>query len=467
MNAVHNFNIVNILGAVMNLLIRISSLLLIFLSVINFAQSNSALEDYIKEGLKNNIVLQQKKISYEKASYALKNATSLFFPTVSILASYTHGQGGRSIAIPVGDLMNPVYQTLNQLTNSNSFPQIQNVDESFFPNKFYDTKFRTSMPILNTDIIFNREIQKNQLQIKEYEVDMYKKELVKEIKTAYYNYLSSLEAVNIYKSASELTNEAKRVNESLLKNGSGLQVYVLRAESEIENLNSLLLEAETKSQNSKKYFNFLLNKSFDSPVETPASLEIIEGFNIQNDMASLREEIKMLNQAVEINKSLLNMNKYSWIPKISGFLDLGAQDSNWKFNQESRYYLFGIQLEVPIFEGFRNSNNIQSASLDVHSAELELEKTAKALNLSLSIAKDELLTAKQNYLSAQKQLKAAQNYNKLIEKGFKEGINSFIESVDARNELTKAMMLVNINRNKVLIAQAALERETSETKINY
>lgn len=443
----------------------IALLALILFSTANFAQRNSALDDYIKEGLKNNIVLQQKKISYEKAEYALKSATSLFFPSVSLIAGYTHGEGGRNISIPVGDLMNPVYQTLNQLTNSDNFPQIQNVEESFFPNKFYDAKIRASMPLLNTDIIFNRQIQNGQLQIKEYEVEMYKKELVKEIKTAYYNYLTSLDAVKIYNSTLELAKEAKRINESLLKNGSGLQVHVLRAESEMENLKAHLLEAETKSVSAKRYFNFLLNKNLDSPVTVATTVDEVDTPDSENDLITIREEIKMLNQGIEINESLLNMNKFFWIPKISGFVDLGAQDSNWKYNRKSRYHLFGIQLEVPLFEGFRNMNKIESATLDLQDAKLELQKTTSALSLSISIAKDELKTAKQNYISAQKQLKTAQNYYKLIDKGYLEGVNSFIETVDARNQLTSALLLVNINKLKMLVALANYERETSSIKI--
>ncbi len=447
--------------------IKIFFTLLCIIPLVTFGQAANPLDEYIQEGLKNNIVLQQKKIGYDKAVYDLKNATSLFFPSVSLQAGYQSGKGGRSISIPVGDMLNPVYQTLNQLTGSNSFPQISNVSEDFLPYKFYDAKVRTSMPILNTDIIFNRQIQNGQLQIKEYEVDLYKKELIKEIKTAYYNYLSSIEAINIYNSAIELANEGKRVNESLLKNGAGLPVYLLRSESEIENLKSQLVEAETNSENAKKYFNFLLNKQLNAQVNTFSPVEPEELIVPENDILGLREEIKMMNQGIEINKSLLDMNKYFWIPKISGFVDLGAQDSNWKYNKNSRYYLFGLQLEVPLFEGFRNLNKIESASLDLQNAELELQKNEKAITLSISIAKNELFAAKKNYFSSKKQLEAALSYNGLIVKGYQQGVNSFIETLDARNQLTAAKMLVNINKHKVLIALANYERESATTKINY
>jgi outer membrane protein TolC len=426
---------------------------------------NTILESYVQAGLKNNIVLQQKKISYERAVYSLRSATSLFFPSLGLQASYTSGDGGRSIDIPVGDLMNPVYQTLNQLTGTNSFPQIANVKENLFPNQFYDVKLRATMPILNTDIIFNRQVESSQLQIKEYEVEMYKRELVKQIKSAYYNYLSSLDAVKIYKSSIDLAKEGKRVNESLLKNGVGLPVYVLRAESEIENLNAQISESETNSENAKKYFNFLLNRDLDSDVIVESAENVDLSINENQYALEQREELKMLSSAVEINESLSKMNKYFWIPKISGFVDLGAQDSRWNYTKDSRYYLYGVQLDIPLFEGFRNSNKIEMSDLELKIAELELQKTNNALSLSISAAKNDLQNAIKNYQSAQKQLSAAQSYHNLINKGYQEGVNSFIETVDARNQLTSAQLLVNINKYKVLTAQANYERETAASNI--
>jgi outer membrane protein len=43
------------------------------------------------------------------------------------------GDGGRFFNIPVGDLLNPVYSTLNAITQLELFPQIENVNQNFFP----------------------------------------------------------------------------------------------------------------------------------------------------------------------------------------------------------------------------------------------------------------------------------------------------------------------------------------------
>src|SRR5690606_1859958 len=112
--------------------------------------------------------------------------------------------GGRNIPLPIGDMLNPVYSTLNQLTQSNQFPQIQNETINFLPRNYYDAHIRTTMPLINPDIGYNKRIHEQQVQLSALEVDTYKRELIKAIKVAYFNFLSALQAVDIYRAALEL-----------------------------------------------------------------------------------------------------------------------------------------------------------------------------------------------------------------------------------------------------------------------
>jgi len=45
-------------------------------------------------------------------------------------------------------------------------------------------------------------------------------------------------------------------------------------------------------------------------------------------------------------------------------------------------------------------------------------------------------------------------------------VNTFLEAVDARNQLTSAELLLRLNLYKVLIAEASLERETASYQLN-
>ncbi len=432
------------------------------------AQSPDALDSYVRQGLERNIVVQQKSISLEMALLSLKMANGMFAPSVSLLGNFTSGEGGRSISFPIGDIMNPVYTTLNQLTASDQFPRMENVNTNFFPRNFYDVRARTSMPLLNTDLIYNKKIRGQQVLLQEYEVQVYQRELVRNIKVAYFNYLSAREGVVIYQSALTRAQEGKRVNEALLANGKGLPAYVLRSQAEIENIKAQLVDAERQVENGRLYFNFLLNREGTEEINTDfvPELSTVTTLLAEDAVPTQREELLQIKTAQELNQQVLKMNKLFWAPRVSGFVDLGAQAENMEYSSKANYYLYGFQLEMPLFSGFTNRHRISQSRLDVRNAELNVDQVNRQLRLSTEVSRNALVSAFQNYQSALKQLEAAQSYQRLIEKGYKEGVNTFIEAVDARNQLTSAELLVRVNLYRVLVAEASLEREMASYPLN-
>lgn len=434
-----------------------------FFLLLGRVEAQQVLDGYIKEGLENNIVLQQKNISLQRALNSLKEAHAQFLPSVNLNSSYLTGQGGRYFNFPLGDLMNPVYSTLNNMTETNSFPQVENKDVYFNPNNYYDAHIRSSVPIVNTDLIYNQSIKKEQTKLQQYEVEIYKRELVKNIKISYYNYLSALSAVKIFESAQSLVNKNLEVNKSLVSNGKGLPASVLRSESEVEKIKADLANAKNQVSNSSRYFNFLLNKPLSDPVEADLNeqtLTTIPSLVIPVEVEN-REELKQVMTGQKIYNYQYKMAKNFWVPRVSAFLDLGTQGTNLEYSNKSRYYLFGAQLDIPIFNGGQNNFKINRSKLDVKTAELNSKQVSQQLELSAEIAKNNLTSSYQEYQASKKQQTSAKSYFKLIETGYHEGTNSLIEYLDARNQLTNSDLQLTINTFKVLQAQASLERETA------
>ncbi|HMG91843.1 MAG TPA: TolC family protein, partial [Chryseolinea sp.] len=97
-------------------LLRMFVITIPMVTMSSMLNAQTVLDAYIQEGLKSNLVLQQKTISWEQAQQSLQVARSFFLPSVNLLTDYTSGEGGRSISMPIGDLLNPVYASLNQIT---------------------------------------------------------------------------------------------------------------------------------------------------------------------------------------------------------------------------------------------------------------------------------------------------------------------------------------------------------------
>jgi outer membrane protein TolC len=433
--------------------------LLVLFALPVFGQK-SVLDEYVATAFQQNITLQQKSIQVEKAMIALKTAQSLYQPTVAFQGGYQSGEGGRSIAFPVGDLLNPVYSTLNALTKSAAFPQIANVETNFFPRDFYDVKVQTSMPLYNKDISYNKQIQEQSISLQREDVSLYKRELVKQIKTAYFQYLLSLGLQKVYENALNLAVEGKKVNEKLLANGKGLPAYLLRSDSEIANIQAQMADAAKQSQAAQMYFNFLLNRELRA--------EIRIDFEVEKALAAVytitpgaREELSLLSKSIHIQETVLKMNESFYLPKLNGFVNLGSQSTLGNITSKSGYYFLGLQMDIPIFSGKRNLYKVKQTQLDIASAKNAYDLSSKQFNMAAEIAQKNVQSSLVSFQASTKSYEAASAYLRLIEKGYKEGVSTYLETVDARNQWMNATINYQLKQFNVLIAAAAYEREAA------
>jgi outer membrane protein TolC len=398
---------------------------------------------------------------------ALKDAKSFFLPSMDFGASYTLAEGGRTIAFPVGDLLNPVYSTLNKLTASSNFPQIDNVSEQLLPDNFYDTRFRTTLPILNTDIKYQNQIRKEQVNWNSYQVEIYRATLIQDIRVAYFSFCAAHSSIEILKNTLQLVTQNLKDTRSLVENGKALPASVLRAESELEQVKSMLLEAENKTVNAAQYLNFLVNRPLEQSVPfeaIPLDLSQLD-LLLTEDIQEQNPELRAMKSMESIQQTLLKSGKNYWVPKISTYADLGSQGFDWSFDSQSRYLMGGLSLSVPVFQGGRNQNQIQKNIIGLESIQRQKELVNQKLSLSLHIQKNEVKTHLAGLQSAEKKLLAATAYLKLIDRGFKEGSQSLLEFIDARNQFTQAALQKTISEYKLQMALAQLERQlTTETK---
>lgn len=426
------------------------------------------LDGYIHEAFSNNNGLKQQQLQLQKSLYALKEARSLFYPNVSFMGSYNKAAGGRTIDLPIGDLFNPVYSTLNQLTASNSFPQLKNESVLLNPDNFYDTKFRTTLPLVDAEIYYNKKIKKVMINQQQASVNVYKRELVKEVKFAYYQYYQATKAIEIYNSALQLVNENIRVNESLLRNGVRNSTALTRSETEKEKIDASITESENNRKNAKAYFNFLLNRALtDTIIVDAEAVSQLPAVTENNDAdIARREELVQLKDVTSIYNLNTQLNKSYLIPKLNTFVDVGYQGFNWAYNNKAEYYFFGVNLQWDLFAAGRNNYKIKQAGLDLSTSKLQYDDAEKSFMLQLTQSLNNYSSALANYNSAKEQRALATKYYNDQLKIYKEGQLLYIEIVDALNQLTNARLQESITLAQVQVAAASIERNNASYPIN-
>lgn len=440
---------------------KVSMLIALTLLITTGARAQQpALDNYIQQAFANNKGLREQHFQLEKSMLALQQAKSLFGPNVALLASYNASKGGRTIDLPLGDLLNNAYSTLNDLTNSKQFPHLQNQRFQLNPEDFYDAKFRTTLPLLNAEIYYNRKIRQEQLSQQEAAVNVYKRTLVKDVKTAYYQYYQASQAVDIHKNALQLIRENIRVNESMVKNGTRNNTAVYRANTEMHKIEADINKAVNDRENAKAYFNFLLNRNLaDSITLEPAAVKAGLQPVLDNGAVKQREEVQQLHKAT--NALLLNekMQRSYLVPKVNTYLDLGSQAQGWKFDNQSRYYFWGVNLQWDLFASRGNQHKMKQAAVDVQSVRNQSAQLEESLQLTLRQSLNNYNTAVLNYRAAGEQLAFAKRYYRDQQIVYREGQLLYIELLDAQHQLTQAQLQLAIAEAALHTAAAEVERE--------
>jgi outer membrane protein TolC len=436
----------------------------IIFSIISFGTygQSEILNNYVQEGLKNSQTLKQQTFQLQKAVVALAEAKTLFKPNVNFNTTLSTAQGGRTIDIATGDLVNPVYSTLNQLTQSNRFPQIQNVSEQLIPKDFYDVRVKAVMPLMNAELKYNQAIKQEQITMQQAEIQVYKRELVRDIKLAYINYLKASEALKIYENTIKLLRESERVNESLIKNGSANPTVLVRTRNEIAKINGDFEAARGTQKNAAAYFNFLLNKDFSEKIEIDTLSR--NNFNISQTDGH-REELDKIQKGIDINRQILGLNQSYKKWKIGASLELGSQgrfaqiaSADKNFFAPNAFVLLGVSFDLPIYSFGRNQLKIKQSELEISSLDAQMQQVKNQLDLQAELAKNSLNASREIYESKASQVSTAERYYRDMMRRYKEGNLNFIELLDAQTQITTAQLQQSISLYDVWTKWVELER---------
>ncbi len=420
----------------------------LFFSVSMGFTQQEILDNYIQQGIKNNLALKQQRLTFEQSRQALNQARGMFLPSVSLEARYSRAGGGRMIDIPIGDLMNPVYGTLNELLSSigrqPGFPtNIHNEHIPFLREREHDTKIRVIQPIFQPAIFYNYKIKSNLANVQKAATSMFKRQLTADIKTAYYNYLKTRQVVEVLQKTRKLLAENLRVSESLFENEKATEEIVFRAKAEISEFDQKNAEAGKNKKLSAAYFNFLINRPFESEIKIidETKLTFFHQINLKEAQAQAiqnREEFQQLRSAVAVTKNGMSLTKGTFLPGVTGVVDYGYQGEKYSFTEKDDYWMASLVLQWNLFNGFQDKSKYKQSSLEKQKFETQLAELENKIKLQVQEEVDNLSVARKSIIAAEERLSSAKQSFKIVNKKYEQGMASQIEYIDARTTFTNA-----------------------------
>lgn len=427
-----------------------------------WAQS-TILDNYIKSGIESNSSLKQQDLELQKALKAIDMAKSNLFPKIAFNPNYTVAAGGRRLEFPIGDLLNPVYSTLNALTKTNNFPQVENVSELLAPHNFHDTRITFQMPVFNADIRNNIALQKQILTTEQSKKKFLMFELKSNIEAAYYQFLQASEALGIFEKSILLRKEFVELNEKLVKNQVALKDAVLSAQYELSKLEQQYLEAKKNQELAKSYFNFLLNKDLNTEILIDSTI-----INSQPAVGTLkfyqewaqgnRPEFDQINSGKLVNMAVLQLQqKNEKLPQVFVGGNTGFQGYGYKFNNQA-YVIAQIGLNWDIFHGYEKKHKIAQTKIEGNILDEKQKQVNQMIELQVKQKYLETQTAQSNLKPVEEAIQKTEKILELTESRYKNGNALVIEVNMAQNEVLIARLSSSIARFNVWIKYADLKK---------
>ena len=375
------------------------------------------------------------------------------------------------IDLPIGDLMNPVYQSLNSILQQQVFPSIENQQIAFLREEEHDTKVRVVQPVFQPALLYNHQMKSDLRDIAREERNSYKRQLIVEIKTAYFNYLKTVRLVDLLSETEGLLQENVRVANSLFKNDKVIKAEVYRAEAELHGFHKQQAEAKKGQILSASYFNFLLNRSLDSAIEIDSTIQIIafQTPNLEEGIERAkqrREELMMLKEAVSLTGHNIRLNQTNFLPGVTAVLDYGYQGEKYRFDKQDDYWMASLVASWNLFNGFQDKFKIDQARFGKKEKESQLMELMKQIELQVTNAYHSLLVAEDSKLAAEAEERSADKSFEMIARMYKEGMVPQITYMDARSVKTQAEVGAVTALYDLLIREAEWERITAAIQLS-
>ncbi|MFO1496484.1 MAG: TolC family protein [Lysobacterales bacterium] len=432
---------------------------------------------YLEAGRGSNLALQAASADVERAQAVLDEARARYRPSVSLSARYSRADGGRTQPLPVGDLVNPAYRTLNELLQAQGqparFTDIDNQQIAFLREREQDTKLSLTQPLYAPAIAAGIEAAEAGHAASAAARAAYERTLERDIEVAYLDWLRAREALRIVEASRELLNENLRVNRVLHENGKITRDQVLRAEAEVLAVEQQQLDADNSVTLARNYFNFLLNRPLDAEIEATASpdpegyvqqrlaalglsLERLDDGKLEQTAERGRAELLQLDASVRAAGAAVALERASYLPTLAFALDAGIQGEDYGFGPGQNYAMASLVLDWRLADFGQRRSRVQAAGAQRERAEHQAEDVRLQIKLQVRQAADRLRTVRASLQTAAARQQAAAEAFRIAARKRDAGSIAQVEFIDARTTLTGAELNLNLTRFDVLVRLAEL-----------
>ena len=442
------------------------------------ASVETILSELIGEAERANLELVGYEAGVAGRLAVLDQARARFLPALDLAVRYSRADGGRQLEIPVGDLLNPVYSSLNSLLAASGqpapFQPIANQSIPLLREQEQETVLRLTQPLYDARIPAVARVAGYEYDAARHGYAALRARVRRDVQQAYYRWLGVVETRRILEASLESAGENLRVNDSLHRNGKVTRDRVLRAEVDVLELEQQLVAAGGGERIARHYVNLLRNTALEAPLPgiavddadvarlrdqfaAAAGTAARDGAALQGAAVDRRAELRQLDAGLEAAGAAADVARAAFKPQLDFALNAGSQGEQFRFGEDDRFVLASLVLRFNFFRGGADQAALREARALSSQLRATRELAEQQVRLEVLDAVKDFQVAEASLLTAAKRVEAAAGAYQIIRRKRDLGQVPPVEFIDARRALTSAQISQNVSRLEALSALAAVE----------
>lgn len=424
--------------------------LFVSFSVLLLAQSNTTvltLDDAINLALEKNSELKIAKMEVEKSEQKLREARSGLFPKLDLSGQYQRYIDKPVIFLPPGS---PLGRTL-VIGSDNS----------------YLAAAQLSMPLFALPLYEGIGLASDALDIAEQNYISVKNKIVGDVKKSFLAVILTRETKDVMqqslKNAEDNFENIKRLNSA----GTLSDYDVLRAEVQVENLKPVVLQMENNYKLSLEALKVAIGLDANQIIDVVGEMEYDEYYKIPTEAEVIEELIQnnptlaILDKQIKLNDRNVSLEQAAYFPSLAGFgnYQYQTQANDFKFSDYSwvKTFVLGLQLQIPIFNGFKTQSRVNQAEIGLNQAVEQKRNLTEAIKTQALSVLYRIQQAVKRIEGQNKTVRTAQEGYEIAKRRLENNVGTQLEVNDAELALRQA----KLNRLQAIydfkVAEADLE----------
>jgi outer membrane protein TolC len=428
------------------------------------------LQEYISIALKNNPGLQS-ACEDNKAVYAQKlQAVSNFFPNLTLNSRYSRAGGGRTFALPLGTMFNPVFNGLHPGSNI----MLPDVTVNLIPQREQETKVSATQILFSAPVYFNYRMMGRLSNAAQHELALKKVKTVYQVYEAYYTFAKAAQLAAIEQGSLNLALDNFAIVKKLSLADRATKSDLLRAEVHCFTVQQEMQQTENQLALARNAFNAVLNRNFDAEIIVDTvSPEIIFNENPQLRLPFIRygtaeeAEIQALKTRPELTRisSGIEAAQYGkkavagdYFPSLSAAADYGFQDEKYRFTKDNDFWMVSGVMTWNIFSGGRTRYKRMEAEATVQSLVKQYESALQAIRLEVKNAFINLQNTGELLVVSGKTYALARENYRIVKSRYEQGLEPLIQLIDAQTAFDKAGANCIVTYYNLLLSDALFRK---------